>query len=333
MCRQAVDRLRRTSASLKADRPADLCIAILQAWTHYWLLTIKLDGKKTAVISIAVPHAFRETTTSMTSTNTQDVELLRQTFSEVPAAQQAKGWEALWQKKVTPWDRSRPNLALVDTLNDKSSILGSPMRNGTRRRALVPGCGAGYDVVLLSSYGYDAVGLDTAETAITNARQLQAAEEKDRKDYPVHDQTIGPGKAEFLEENFFEDAFLTKVCTTKFDLIYDYTFLCALPPEMRPQWAKRMSDLLAPEGTLICVEFPLGKPLSAGGPPHGLNSTVYEALFRSPGREITHNNAGEAENSGTAQGHRLRRIAHWAPARSHHAGQGKDMVSLWQHGE
>jgi hypothetical protein len=43
-----------------------------------------------------------------------------------------------------------------------------------------------------------------------------------------------------------------------FDVIYDCTFLCAIQPEMRQQWAAQHAALLKPDGelvTLMCVSF------------------------------------------------------------------------------
>ena len=34
------------------------------------------------------------------------------------------------------------------------------------------------------------------------------------------------------------------------------------------------------------MEYPLGKDPKSGGPPHGLESKVYEQLFAKPGQEI-----------------------------------------------
>ena len=41
-------------------------------------------------------------------------------------------------------------------------------------------------------------------------------------------------------------------------MIYDCTFLCAIQPEMRQQWAAQHAALLKPDGelvTLMCVSF------------------------------------------------------------------------------
>lgn len=43
-------------------------------------------------------------------------------------------------------------------------------------------------------------------------------------------------------------------------LAFDYTFLCALEPSMRPKWGKRYGEVVRPGGLLICLAFPIGEP-------------------------------------------------------------------------
>jgi len=40
--------------------------------------------------------------------------------------------------------------------------------------------------------------------------------------------------------------------------VYDLTFFCALPPESRSMWAKRMKEIIEPGGELVTVVFPIG---------------------------------------------------------------------------
>lgn len=40
-------------------------------------------------------------------------------------------------------------------------------------KALVPGCGKGYDVLLLSAFGYDATGLEISSKALEEARKVR----------------------------------------------------------------------------------------------------------------------------------------------------------------
>jgi hypothetical protein len=97
-----------------------------------------------------------------------------------------------------------------------------------------------------------------------------------------------------------------------------------------------MSQLLAPDGILICLEFPTHKPASSGGPPWSLPPTVHQELLKRPGEDISYDDAGvvvrtEREESDTA----LVRVAHWTPKRTHDVavikGVVRDCVSVWRH--
>ena len=92
-----------------------------------------------------------------------------------------------------------------------------------RRKALVPGCGRGYDVLLLASFGYDAVGVEASEAAVKAAKEEhKKAEEKVL--YPAKDEKLGKGSVEFVVGDFFDDGWVKAVQAEKgFDLIYDYT--------------------------------------------------------------------------------------------------------------
>ena len=136
-------------------------------------------------------------------------------------------WSHLWDKgDYLPWDRGIPNPALVDTITHQRHLLGScfvedHVGNKRRKRALVPGCGKGYDVLLLASFGYDAFGLDVSQTAVKRCYEEQKVS---GLDYPVQDQNSGPGAVKFLYGDFFGTDWISNVeGDGKFDLIYDYT--------------------------------------------------------------------------------------------------------------
>ncbi|KAK5112727.1 hypothetical protein LTR62_003825 [Meristemomyces frigidus] len=257
-------------------------------------------------------------------------------FQHLPADAQkhGKGWSELWQENVTPWDRNAPSPALVDTLQSKSAVLGTSTdkETGARKRVLVPGCGKGYDVLLFASHGYDSFGLDIAPEAVERANKL-AQEPEVAEKYPCgSDNTRGQAKV-FLGNFFADDFFEHTGGKGEFDVIYDYTFLCALPPAMRPQWAKRMSELLGPNGHLVCLEFPLGKEPKTGGPPHGVTEPLFEQLLKRPGEEVQYDEEGYVVDSqhGETAPHGLVRVDRWKAERTHEAGAGKDHVSIWTH--
>ena len=252
------------------------------------------------------------------------------------AGARTEDWDVMWQNKFTPWDRFEPNPALVDALNEKSDIIDpSPKGSDATRlkRALIPGCGRGYDVLLFASHGYDAYGLDVSQTAVDACRELDKEQGEDALRYPVRDPKLGRGARHFFTAYFFKDDLTSQTNGGSFDIIYDYTFLCALQAEVRPQWAKQMSKLLAPDGTLICLEGPLTKPPKAGGPLHGLSSELYTQLFKQPGMDVTYAEDGHVtpDERSLNQSSGLRRVAQWSPARTHSVGEGADMVSIWKH--
>lgn len=119
-----------------------------------------------------------------------------------------------------------PNPALEDVLADRQDLIGFCFKQGPngekqRKKALVPGCGRGYDVLLLASFGYDAYGLEVSEKVV----ELCVQEQKTNgQNYPAKDESAGSGSATFLHGDFFSDEWDGKVQgEAKFDLIYDYT--------------------------------------------------------------------------------------------------------------
>lgn len=136
-------------------------------------------------------------------------------------------WSQLWDKgDFLPWDRGMPNPALEDVLADRQDLIGSCFKQGPdgekqRKKALVPGCGRGYDVLLLASFGYDAYGLEVSEKAV----ELCVQEQKTKgQEYPARDESVGSGSATFMQGDFFSDEWAREIQGGAiFDLIYDYT--------------------------------------------------------------------------------------------------------------
>ena len=89
------------------------------------------------------------------------------------------------------------------------------LAGGGGRRALVPGCGRGYAVAALAAAGYQATGLEVSPTG------------GGRPAYLSTQQGI-EGKWQIDEADFFKHT-----PAQPYDLIYDCTFLCAIPPEAR----------------------------------------------------------------------------------------------------
>ena len=168
---------------------------------------------------------------------------LRDTFKDQAFRHHGSKWDYLWKHNFTPWDRSGPSLALSDLLVQHPQLFAQHHlpASGTKRRprALVPGCGRGYDALLLSSFGYDVCGLDSSPTALREAHELERAvasahaDHSDDDAYAIKTQVQGVterGSVTWLNGDFFDDVWVEALRQggdvtepVLFDLIFDYT--------------------------------------------------------------------------------------------------------------
>jgi hypothetical protein len=139
--------------------------------------------------------------------------------------------------------------------------------------ALVPGCGRGYDVAAIATAPAGAapptvVGVEYAATAAAVAgafvaEQLAAAEGSGG--------APPAGKAEVRHGDFF--ALRAGDFPGPITLIYDYTFLCALPPDRRREWAEQVRTPAAWACVhplpAVCVNSVASERMSSCPQPHG----------------------------------------------------------------
>lgn len=157
-----------------------------------------------------------------------------------------KYWEERYQKNETGWDVGEittPLKTYFDSLNDKSISI------------LIPGAGNAYEAEYLHNLGFKNITIvDLAPSALANIK----------KRIP-----------DFNEQHLICDDFFNH--TTKYDLIVEQTFFCALNPSLREQYAKKMSELLTNNGLLVGVLF--NDVLNIDKPPFGGNTNEYKQLF------------------------------------------------------
>ncbi|KAJ5837416.1 uncharacterized protein N7525_002604 [Penicillium rubens] len=236
-----------------------------------------------------------------------------------------EAWDRLWETDNSDmWDRGKPSPALVDLLEQREDILSPIAANGRRKKILVPGCGKGYDVVMLALHGFDAVGLEISAKGVSTAEEYAQKEIQAPQAYNFGSASANKferGSVSFIQGDFFHSD-----CTKgeKFDVIYDYTFLCALHPTMRAQWASRMADLVLSGGLLVCLEFPLFKEISYPGPPWPLQG-VHWNLLAEGGDGILYP-PKQDKQVGTGS---FERKWYIKPERSYESGQGTDMLSIY----
>lgn len=201
----------------------------------------------------------------------------------------AADWERMWHDGVPPgsrFDIAAPNATLQRLIRDRADVVPAA------GRALVPGCGRGHDVAALASATRLAIGLDIAPTAVDEARRYCAEQ------YP----------AQFPHMRIECADFFALDTEPAFDVAYDLTFLCALPPSRRSEWAQKYASIIRPGGTLITIQYPLPPPSAdpaagaaaldfGSGPPFLLLPSFYTDLLVPVGFECILDEAIPASES------------------------------------
>jgi SAM-dependent methyltransferase len=160
----------------------------------------------------------------------------RQLSAQALAEGDATGWferlyaEAAAGTTVIPWADGLPNPHLVRWAGSVPGGL-----DGTGRRALVVGCGFGYDAEFLARRGFDVTAFDLAPTAIAEARRLSPGS-------PVHYLT-----ADLLA--------LPADWAGAFDLVMEAYTLQPLYGEARARALAAVAEPVAPGGTLLVISL------------------------------------------------------------------------------
>ena len=156
-------------------------------------------------------------------------------------------WEEKWSSQKTGWDIGYSSPAIEEY------ILQYPTKEAS---ILIPGCGNAYEVEFLWSRGFSNITvLDISTTAV----QILRDKYQDKKGVTV------------ICEDFFNHH-------SKYDLVIEQTFFCALHPDLRPQYAEKMHELLNENGRIIGLMF--NRNFEKEGPPFGGNIPEYQDLFR-----------------------------------------------------
>jgi len=156
-------------------------------------------------------------------------------------------WDSRYQANNIGWDIGRVSTPLkeyFDQLTNKDL------------KVLIPGGGNSYEAEYLYKLGFKNVFVvDLSKTALDN----------------IHKRIPNFPKNHLIHSNFFD-------LKENFDLIIEQTFFCALNPELRPQYAIKMNELLHPKGKLVGLLFSV--PLYDNRPPFGGNKEEYISYFK-----------------------------------------------------
>ena len=156
-------------------------------------------------------------------------------------------WEYRYQAGTIGWDRGETSTNLNYWIDNN---LLEPCR------ILIPGCGNGYEVLTLAKLGFDVVAIDIAPTAIKNLKTMLDKEKL---------------KAKLVLGDFF-----TWNPKEQFDVVFEQTSLCALPPKLWEQYEKQLHNWLKPQAKLLAAFMQTGQE---GGPPFHCELTDMNMLF------------------------------------------------------
>jgi SAM-dependent methyltransferase len=188
-----------------------------------------------------------------------------------------RDWEALYQANDTFWDHGEASPGLVDYLAANSSLpLG---------QALVPGCGRGHDARALAQAGWAATGLDLAPSSVPLAKRL-ADEERLTIDYRIGD-------------------FLSDEPHKLFDLVFEHTLFCAIPPVRRDDYVQALRRWLKPGGLYLAVNYMITE--DTGEPPFSTTTAELDERFGEP----------------------FELLRRWTP-RSYEGREGKELINEWR---
>ena len=152
-------------------------------------------------------------------------------------------WETRYRDGVTPWDAGGVPPKLAQWLKGQR----------TGRRVLVPGCGSGYEVARFAARGDDVLGIDFSDAAVEIAQRR-----------------LGKLAARVRRTDFFA------LDAEPFDVVYERTFLCALPRRQWPDWAARIATLVRGGGVLAGFFF---FDDNERGPPFGISLSELHRLL------------------------------------------------------
>lgn len=138
-------------------------------------------------------------------------------MSEDPAKQSF--WDERYAAEKMPWDT-----------NGVPERVQQYLKHAPPGRVLIPGCGSAYEVAAFHEAGWEVIAIDFSAVAVERAKRM-----------------LGKLGGLIILGDFFKHP----LEGSSFDLVYERTFLCALPPTMWDSYAERMHKLLNPGGKLI----------------------------------------------------------------------------------
>jgi len=187
---------------------------------------------------------------------------------------------------VTPWETGQANPILRELVEAGEA--------DWKGRVLVPGCGMGYDALVLASPDREVIGLDLSPIAVTEANRVRDAAglTKEQVSFlagdffsldakhgfdlivdslvrPIHPKNLGRLDSELTGKTPSSHGPCRPPSRSLLPLTMEQ-FFCALPPKFRSRWAHKMMTLVEPkQGELFTLIHPIGS--WTDGPPYAVS--------------------------------------------------------------
>lgn len=176
-----------------------------------------------------------------------------------------KFWIEAWEEGRTGFNQQEPHPALEKYLNHFGL--------GKDTRTLVPLCGKSVDLLYLAKLGFDVHGVELYEKAVAEffvENQLPSPQTVETPDFKI----FSIPRIHLSVGDFFKVS-----SEEKFDFIYDRASIVALPEKMRSDYAKKIAELLKPEGQILLIAYDYDQS-EMQGPPFSVSEKEITDLFK-----------------------------------------------------
>ena len=158
-------------------------------------------------------------------------------------------WQKHYDEKDLRWDIGQVSPPFV-RLWEKGLFQKGSM--------LIPGCGAGHEVVYFADKGVDVTAVDFTDGAVSCLKQ-----------------SLDEAEVDILKIDFFE---IPARYDNHFDFMLEQTFFCAIHPDRRQDYVKTAHRVLKLGGKLVALFYETGEE---GGPPYNTNPDQVQKEFAS----------------------------------------------------
>lgn len=163
-------------------------------------------------------------------------------------------WETRFRDNDTPWERGDLHPAARMWMDQGVLAAG--------KSVVIPGCGRCPEVAAFARAGLKVIAADLSDTAMAWQKSI-FLEEKLSGEF-IEGDILRPGDQRWYPED-------------PVDLVYDQTFLCAIPPRLREHYVYGLTHCwMKPGGQYLALFM---QKEERGGPPYGCPLDAMRELF------------------------------------------------------